>query len=151
MRCRSSDACRYLLESVEGTGRRGTSISNVVDKLPEPFFGGVPEFALPHDQDSPSRRAQHGFLACIAFRIGVEFQLPAFSIVCRICCIFASLVSVPEATVNENGNPVSWQDKVGRARQLARMKAVAESLRMQVFSNRDFRPSILGTDTLHHP
>lgn len=114
--CIEAAAVVKLLEGIE---RRSSRRSDLGDKLPEPFFRCVPEFAFPHHHHFPSRRAQYRFLACIAFRVGVEFQLPALRIVGRSCCIFASSVSVPEATMDEYGYSVLGQDEIRRARQLA--------------------------------
>lgn len=63
----------------------------------------------------------------------------------------ASLVTVPEAPMNEDRCPIFGEHKIGAAGKASVVKAVAKAARMQRFSQAEFGPRILATDIRHHP
>lgn len=56
---------------------------------------------------------------------------------------------MPEATMDENGHVMPRQDQVRLTRQVPRMKAKAQSRRVQIASDDQFRASVRPTDPLH--
>ena len=60
-----------------------------------------------------------------------------------------AFVAVPEATIDEDGEPVARQDDVGLARQVLPMEAESETCRMQRSPDAHFDFGILASDSRH--
>ena len=63
--------------------------------------------------------------------------------------ILAALMSVPEATVDENGCTVFFEDNIGRTWQFLYIEPVSESFGEQEFAHKEFRLCILASYALH--
>lgn len=60
-------------------------------------------------------------------------------------------MSVPEATVYEQGRAIARKRRVWLSGYIARMKSVAKPLSVKRLADFDFWPGIFATDSRHHP
>ena len=82
--------------------------------------------------------------------IAVKLGLPPFSTGLWGCSAFASLVAVPEASMNKNNRVIFWQDDIGLSWQGAHMQTIAESASMQEAPNKHLWFRILVSNAAHH-
>ena len=60
-------------------------------------------------------------------------------------------MSMPEASVDENGSPVFFEDNVGRTGKFLYIETVSESFGEQEFAHKEFGFGILASYALHAP
>jgi hypothetical protein len=70
------------------------------------------KFALPDTHNPPSTFSERTRYHFVAPDIAVELTLPEFEATLRCVCKFASFMSVPETSVDENGYFLPWKNKI---------------------------------------
>lgn len=104
--------------------------------------------ALPHDHNSPTEPTKRPNVSTVSVDVGGKLRLPELHIRRRRRRLLASM-SMPEATVNENGQPESWQDQVRRAWQVSTIQSKTISHPVQHPAHHEFRTSILWSYASH--
>ena len=104
--------------------------------------------ALPHCYHSPAQGAEFSGFSNISFLIGRDFLRPIRPIR-RGRSTGPAAMSVPETAMNEDYCSVFRKRQVRTARQRRRVKNVAQSLRMQPFSQSHLRGSVSLTNARH--
>lgn len=94
-------------------GLRWYLLANFRDQSFEAFVRVTAKLAFPYHDHIPASRLQSGMHARVAFSVCLEFRLPAFGIGCRHGRVAAAEVTMPEASMNENGGPISRKGYVG--------------------------------------
>jgi hypothetical protein len=79
----------------------------------------VAQLTFPQTQDSYSARAQLSRDLSVSLLVAGQFLAPVRAI--RLGRVTASRTSVPEAAVDEYGGVLSWEEEVGRARDVIRV------------------------------
>lgn len=82
------------------------SRKNAFKRTAEPIF--VDRVALPDCLNRPSKFLKLGYIPQVPSHIRVEFRGPEIRTGLRHCRPFATSMSVPETTVHEDGQLVSW-------------------------------------------
>ena len=85
----------------------------------------------------------------VAFPVTLDFGLPKVGVCFWQHKVFAVLVSVPEAAVDEDGGAVFWQNYVGRTGKSFYVEPVAETTGKEVFAHNELRFGILAFYALH--
>ena len=121
--------------------------------LPIQFVQAVfaPRLAFPDDEGCPARLTECEKVPLVAHDVLPEFFQPELAPFCRHGRVLAEGMSMPEASVNEDGDAVSGKHEVRATRQRAVMEAEAQSGRVQVAPDAHFRTSVLAPDACHHP
>lgn len=77
------------------------------------------DFALPDTDDTPAKGFQFGFVTGVPSYIVLNLLFPEVYIRLWQPEIFTVLMSMPEASVDENDGLILWQDNIRIARQLS--------------------------------
>lgn len=105
--------------------------------------------ALPHDENTPTCASKRASGDRIPGNVPFELVFPKSNVRRRHGRLPASLVSVPKATVNEDGGIVLRKNDVGLSRQIAPMNSESIAHRMKLSANDDFGGGILRSDLRH--
>ena len=97
----------------------------------------------------PSHIAQFYAAFQVPFTVAMDFLLPEWCVCFGQDKVFAVLMSMPEASVDENGGPVFFEDNVGRTGKFLYIETVSESFGEQKFANKEFGLCILAPYSLH--
>lgn len=106
--------------------------------------------ALPDSGYTPAKSPKRLLMSPVAVNIVQELPLPEFFVGSGCSRITATLVSMPEATVDKHHRPVLREHKVRRTGQLSDMKSIAKSLGEKMGAKVPLRPSILSANARHH-
>lgn len=116
-------------------------------------YRGLPvllrQFALPDRDDGPGERVEHLGALQVSFNIPRHLRLPEFHVRLRHNVFRASLMSVPEASIDKDDCPVLWQYEIGRAGQPAVIQPVSITPMPQLVPHNLFWVRVLGTDAGH--
>ena len=112
---------------------------------------GVLESALPDDQDAPPELGKVPLVACISPDIFIEFCLPEGWASRRRGRVVTAGVAMPETAMDKDGQPVSWQHQVWRAREILAMKPKAKALCVKKSTQLHLWGGIPAPDATHHP
>jgi len=99
---------------------------------------------------TPSEIGQRLLYVSVARDITVKFGLPEFNAALGRVSETAAGMAMPEAAMNQNGNPSTRQDDVGRARKIAPVKPESNAEPVQDSPDGNFGSSILLPDPRHH-
>lgn len=99
----------------------------------------------------PSHIAQFYAAFKVPFTVVLDFPLPERCVCFGQDKVFAVLMSMPEASVDENGCTVFFEDNIGRTWQFLYIEPVSESFGEQGFAHKEFRLCILASYALHAP
>jgi hypothetical protein len=113
-------------------GRMGRCFRDFDNKLPQSFFRFPSELTFPNCNHTPPNLSQLRLLAAVSLDVCVELMLPTFGVVGWRRGVAASLMPVPETSMNEDSDPVLREYQVGRSGQVAGVQAVAETVRVQI-------------------
>ena len=113
------------------------------------FPDGRFQFAFPNDDSMPSHFCQPMQHLMVPFLIPMNLILPELGVRFRHNIVFASFMSVPEASVHEDAGAVFAQHDVRFSWQAWMVEPVSESVRPQVFPDKDFRLGVLAFNCRH--
>lgn len=117
------------------------------------FQGSFPDgrfqFAFPYHDRVPAHFCQFVHYLKIPLLIAQNLILPELGVRFRHNVVFASFVSVPEASVHEDAGAVFAQHDVRFSWQAWMVEPVSESVRPQVFPDKDFRLGVLAFNCRH--
>lgn len=85
----------------------------------------VLHLAFPHRFHLPPLASEFIDLPAIAIDVGSDLGFPEVRVPLRPYRAMTAIVTVPEATVNEDHGPPPWQDEVGPSRKATGMEYVA--------------------------
>lgn len=105
--------------------------------------------AFPNDRASPARRLEPFDGPTVALDVGVELVLPELCACLRCRRAAAAFVSMPEATVDENREPVARQHDVRGPWEITAMEPKAEAVTMEETADRHFRGGIAAANPRH--
>ncbi len=109
--------------------------SGCLRKLPTDFmYDGIciaSQFALPDSYDTPAHFCEILDGSSIALNCPLKLRKPEVRASCWSSRVPASRMTVPVATMNENGGSVSWQNEVGFTRKIRLVKAKSEACLVQ--------------------
>ena len=88
-------------------------------------------------------------ILCIPGNIAIELALPEFRTRLGHGCICATLMSVPEAAMNENGDSVTCEDQIRRAWEVLAVKSEAQAHTMGGPTHRNLRRCIARANARH--
>lgn len=108
------------------------------------------EPALPDHQNTPPQGMKPRVGSVVSSDVATELLLPEPLPRLRRSRVEATSMAVPEAAMNENGQPVTRQHQVGGPRKVLAMKAKAVPKRMEVPPQEQLRLGITAFDTSHH-
>lgn len=111
--------------------------------------GLLRQFAFPHGDDGPGERIEHLGALQVPFNVAGHLRLPEFHVRLRHYVLRASLVSVQEASVDEDDGPVVWQHETWRAGQPAVVELVSITLAPQSVTHDLLRLRVAGADVGH--
>ena len=97
----------------------------------------------------PAELAQLDAFFDVALFVAFYFLFPEWGVALGHYKVFATLVSVPEAAVDEDGCPVLAQRYVGGAGQALDIYAVAVAMGMQVTAHNQLGLGVLALDARH--
>lgn len=115
------------------------------------FCFGPADATLPKLENTPILLEQFGSGSGVSFHILVEFQSPEIFARPRSCGISTTLMSVPEAALNENAELVTWKHHVWPTRKLSRVQSIPEAMPMQQLPYLQFGRCITAANAGHHP
>ena len=107
------------------------------------------QFALPHDDDAPAFRFQLAPHFLVPLLVPAHLRRPELRVGLGNRIILAPFVSMPEASVDENGRPVSRQDDIRAPRQPLVVDAIAESQPPKGITQTQLRLGGGGVDLRH--
>ena len=107
------------------------------------------KFAFPDYNHPPSRFFQFSMLLPVTRHIPLELRRPELHVGLRHCGYFATLVTMPEAAVNEDDRVPLGQHDVWMSGQFGGMEAVAESQGMQMAAHKHLRLRVLRPNPAH--
>ena len=113
------------------------------------FPDGRFQFAFPNDDSMPSHFCQPMQHLMVPFLIPMNLILPELGVRFRHNVVFASLMSMPKASVHEDAGTVFAQHDVWFSWQAWMVEPVSESVRPQEFPDKDFRLGVLAFDCRH--
>ncbi len=90
-------------------------------------------------------------IALISRNVRRKLFIPELWARCRNGCVPASLMSVPEAAMDEDHGFPARQDNIRAPGQFSIMKPVSQAERMQRLAQGDLRPGVGALDACHHP
>ena len=126
---------------------------NMVESEGKRFQGLFPDgrfqFAFPYHDRVPAHFSQFVHYLKIPFLIALDFIQPEPGIRFRHNVVFASFMSVPEASVHEDAGAVFTQHDVWFSWQAWMVEPVSESMRPQEFPDKDFRLGVLAPYCRH--
>ena len=97
----------------------------------------------------PIRWRSHESLLSIPGDIAVKLALPEFRTCFGHGCICATLMSMPEAAMNENGDSVTCEDQIRRAWEVLAVKSEAQAHSMGGPTHRNLRHGITSANARH--
>ena len=106
--------------------------------------------ALPDSGHTPAKSPECLRVSPVTIDIFLKFLLPEHLVGSGSCGIATTLVSMPEAAVDENHRPVLRKNKVRGTGQLSDMKSISESLGEKKGAKCPFRPGVLSANARHH-
>ena len=119
-------------------------------RKPLKVLRGVPsERAFPYDSDTPAIGGQPRYRPHVPRLIGAKLLVPELLARLRQTKERAFLVSMPKASMNEDGGLPPRKHKVGPAGEFRSMQSVAETLVPKVLPYLQLRPSVLSPDPRH--
>lgn len=62
----------------------------------------------------------------------------------------ATVMAMPEATMNKNHQVILWQNDIRLARQRSKMQSIAKTLAVKIAANKHFGSSIASVNSRHH-
>jgi hypothetical protein len=127
------------IDAVEGEGQR---LQGLV-----PLIGF--QFTLPNGDAMPAHLCQLPLLPYVTFPVPVDFPCPKLHVGPRHLKVLASLMPMPEATVDEDTRAVLAKYNVGMPGQPRIVEPVAKSPPSQVFAHKQLRLRVLGADRGH--
>ena len=95
-----------LLGNARNASASASLVGDFGDKKLKSFFRCAPEFAFPNHDHAPALRLQKRLLTGITLDVCVKFPLPSFDVACWCSGITTSRMSMPEASMHEDGNSV---------------------------------------------
>lgn len=113
------------------------------------FPDGRFQFAFPYHDRVPAHFSQFVHYLKIPLLIAQNLILPELGIGFRHDVVFASFMSVPEASVHEDAGAVFAQHDVRFSWQPWMVESVSESVRPQEFPDKDFRLGVLAFNCRH--
>jgi hypothetical protein len=105
---------------------------------------------FPNDMRTPSQIGERLLYLAVARDIAVKFGFPEFSTALGRVGETAAWVAMPEAAMNQNGDPSARQDDVGSARKVATVEPEAQAQLVQNSPNGDLGGGIPLPDSCHH-
>ena len=113
-----------------------------------------PPFAqrtFPDDRVSPAGLEQVSAVSPVPLHVGIELVLPEFRACGRCGRVWAPVMSMPEAAVNETHRSESTKHQIGRAGEFSIMQSVSEAKCVESPPESQFGYSISAPDSRHHP
>ena len=107
------------------------------------------ELAFPEGDGVPAKVAEFDAAVEVAFAVTLDFCLPEVCVGFWHNEVFAVLMSVPEAAVDEDGGSVFLEDDVGRTREFFHVETVTETVGKQKLAHKKFGLGILAFYALH--
>ncbi len=107
------------------------------------------QLAFPKCNGVPAQITQFNAAFEVAFLVFENLVFPEWGIGFGQYEVSAVLVTVPEASVDENGGPVFLKDNVGRTGQFLHIEPVSESAGKQEPAHKKFGLGILAPYALH--
>ena len=107
------------------------------------------KLAFPEGDGVPPEVAELDAAVEVAFPVTLDFGLPEVGVCFWQHKVFAVLVSVPEAAVDEDGGSVFFEDNVGGARELFHVESVSETLGKQELAHKKFGLGVFASYALH--
>ena len=137
-------------------GRMGHFVANGsggVQELLDPMENRlrIPKPALPNDDYAPAQAAEPADMFFVVGNIPCEFIHPKLPVALGSGGIFAPLVAVPEATVDEYHGPVPRQNNVRLARQVLDVKPETVACAVQQAADLPLRAGVCGPYLRHVP
>jgi hypothetical protein len=111
----------------------------------------IPKPALPNDDYAPAQAAEPADMFFVVGNIPCEFIHPKLPVALGSGGIFAPLVAVPEATVDEYHGPVPRQNNVRLARQVLDVKPETVACAVQQAADLPLRAGVCGPYLRHVP
>lgn len=111
---------------------------------------GIAGGALPDYQHPPAHLSKLVGCALVAIDIALQLGRPKCGVRRRCLGEPATLVRVPEASMDKDSNLPAWHGDVGRPRQIETMQPEAVSHREQRLANAKLRQGVLALDAGHH-
>lgn len=109
-----------------------------------------PDRAFPYYSDSPVVFLEPLYGLGVPLSVPNQLVLPKLAVLIGKLEEPASVVSVPEASVNEYDCPVLSDDNVWTSWQSAVMQAVTNAACEETLSNHQFRQRVFAADAAHH-
>ena len=97
----------------------------------------------------PAQVAEFDATVKVTFLVALDFGLPEVCVCFWHNEVFAVLMSVPEAAVDEDGGSVFFEDNVGGARELFHVESVPETLGKQELAHKKLWLGVLASYALH--
>ena len=110
----------------------------------------VPRLAFPDDQGPPAEVSQCFFVTPVAGDVPGEFLRPERDAGFGRVGVAASRVPVPEAAMDEDGEPVAREDQIGAARKILPVQPEAQAHPVRDAANGALRCGIPPFDACHH-
>lgn len=107
------------------------------------------ELTFPEGDGVPPEVSELDAAVEVAFAVPLDFGMPEVGVCFWQHKVFAVLVSVPEAAVDEDGGSVFFEDNVGRARELFHVESVPETLGKQELAHKKLGLGVLASYALH--
>jgi hypothetical protein len=105
---------------------------------------------FPNRQNPPSFLLQQVHFCRIPFSVSDEFPCPEISPRFWNLIIPAPLMSVPEASMNENDSPEPAHNDLGAPRHAGNIQSIAQVSCMQAMSDQQFWSCVRASDPRHH-
>jgi len=104
--------------------------------------------AFPNCDGLPSRRGERLNRAFVPCDIRCNLSFPKFAVGCRELAAL-TIMSMPEATVDEYSGSKPWQNDIWFSRQVPPMKPKSVPLAVQRRPHGHLGPGVLGSDLRH--
>ncbi len=109
------------------------------------------DLAFPNDQAPPPEFCKFGNIERISFDVALKLLRPESRIALRHVCVLTSGVLMPKTTMHEKGRVVLWKNDVGFPMEFLHVKAIAEAIHVQEFSDDQLGGGIFALNARHHP
>ena len=107
------------------------------------------QFALPDNNQLPTKLFQSSFRVSIPGDIPLEFFLPEFHIRGGSCCLSASRMPMPETSPHLDNSSIFRENNIRMPRQIFYMKPKAESMPKEKRANHELWCRVIRSDSTH--
>ncbi len=103
---------------------------------------------MPQNHNLPAGPLESRDGVAVPLLVAIEFSIPEGGVRSGPLST-RTVMAVPEATMDEDGDPVARQDNVGRSREISPMQPEAKAFGVQETAGRDLGFCVFGPDGCH--